>query len=69
MQPIDSSTFAKTHGIFGNNEWDVDLLFAKIQFNNMMSNNVRLSRFEIDEGRTPHFLLDFRRMTSHANDP
>ena len=27
----------RTHGIFGNNEWDVDLLFAEIQFNNLTS--------------------------------
>ena len=41
----------RTHGIFGNNEWDVDLLFAEIQFDNLTSNSLRLSPFEIDEGR------------------
>ena len=45
----------RTHGIFGKKEWDVDLLFAEIQFNNLTSNSLRLSPFEIDEGRTPHF--------------
>ena len=45
----------RTHGIFGNNEWDVDLLFAAIQFNNLTSNILRLSLFEIDEGRTDAF--------------
>ena len=59
----------RTHGIFGNNEWDVDLLFAEIQFNNLPSNSLRLSPFEMDEGRTPHFPLDFPRMTSHAHEP
>ena len=59
----------RTHGIFGNNEWDVDLLFAEIQFNNLTSNSLRLSPFEIDEGRTPHFQLDLPRMTSHAHEP
>ena len=59
----------RTHGIFGNNEWDVNLLFAEIQFNHLTSNSPRLSAFEIDEGRTPHFPLDFPRMTSHANEP
>ena len=59
----------RTHGIFGNNEWDVDLLFAEIQFKNLTSNSLRLSPFEIDEGGTPHFPLDFPRMTSHAHDP
>ena len=29
----------RTHGIFGNNEWDVDLLFAEIQVNNLTSNS------------------------------
>ena len=51
----------RTHGIFGNNEWDVDLLFAEIQFNNLTSSSLRLSPFEIHEGRTPHFTLDFPR--------
>ena len=58
-----------THGIFGNNEWNVDLLFAEIQFNNLTSNNLRLSPFEIDEGRTPHFPLDFPRTSCHAHEP
>ena len=47
------------HGIFGNNEWAVDLLFAEIQFNNLTSNSLPLSLFEIDEEQTPHFPLDF----------
>ena len=59
----------RTHGIFGNNEWDVDLLFAEIQFNNLTSNILRLSLLKIDEERTPHFPLDFPRMTSHAHEP
>ena len=59
----------QTHGIFGNKEWDVDLCFAKIMFNNLASISLQLSTFEIDEGRTPHFLLDFSRMKSHAHDP
>ena len=59
----------RTHGIFGNNEGDVDLLFAEIQFNNLTSNSLRLSLFEVDEGSTPHFPLDFPRMTSHAHVP
>ena len=59
----------RTNGIFGNNEWDVDLLFAVDQFNNLTSNSLRLSPFEIDEGGTPHFPLDFPRMTSHAREP
>ena len=59
----------RTHGIFGNNEWDVDILFAVIQFNNLSSNSLGLSLFEIDEGRTPYFPLDFPRMTSHAHEP
>ena len=49
----------RTHGILGNSEWEVDLLFAQIQFNNVTSNSLRLSPFEINEGRTPHFPLDF----------
>ena len=57
-----------THGIFGNNELDVDLLFAEIQFHNLTSNSLRLSPFEIDEGCTPHFPLDFPRMTSHEHE-
>ena len=44
-----------TYCIFGNNEWDVVLLFAEIQFNNPTSNSLRLSPIEIDEGRTPPF--------------
>ena len=59
----------RTHGIFGNNERDADLLFAEIQFNNLMSNSLRLSPFQIDEGRKSHFPLDFPRMTSHAHEP
>ena len=59
----------RTHGIFGNNKWDVDLLFAEILFNNLTSNSLRLSRFERDEEQTPHFPLDFPRMTSHAHEP
>ena len=59
----------RTHSIFGKNEWDVDLLFAEIQFNNLTSNSLRLSPFGIDEGRTPHFPLDFPRTTSHAHEP
>ena len=60
---------SRTHGIFVTKEWDVDVLFAKIQFNNLTSNSLRLCPFEIDEGRTPHFPSDFRRMTTHAHDP
>ena len=59
----------RTHGIFGNNEWDVDLLFAETQFNNLTSNSLRLSLFEKDEGPTPHFPSDFPRITSHAHEP
>ena len=58
-----------THGILGNNECDVDLLFAEIWFNNLTFNSLRLSPFQIDEGRTPHFPSDFPRMTSHAHEP
>ena len=58
----------RTHGIFGNNEWDIGFLFAEIQFNNLTSNSLQLSPFEIDEGRTLHFLLDFSRMNlMHMN--
>ena len=49
----------RTSGIFGSNDWDVDLLFARIQFNSLTSNSLQLSPFEIDEGRAPHFPLDF----------
>ena len=59
----------RTHGIFDNNEWDVDLLFAEIQFNNLTSNSLGLSLFEMDERRTSHFPLEFPRMTSHAHEP
>ena len=59
----------RTHGIFGNNEWDGDLLFAEIQFNNLTPNTLRLSPFQIDEGRTPDFPLGSPRMTSHAHEP
>ena len=31
----------RTHSIFGNNEWDVNLVFAEIQFNNLTSNSLR----------------------------
>ena len=58
-----------SHGILGKKEWDVDLLFAEIKVNNLTSNIVRLSPFEIDEGRTPRFPLDWPRMTSHAHEP
>ena len=59
----------RKHGIFGTNEWDVHLLSAEIQFNNLTSNSLRLSLFEIDERSTCHFPLDFYRMTSHAHEP
>ena len=59
----------RTHGIFGNNEWDIDLLFAEIHFNNLTSNTLRLLAFESDEGHTPHFPPDFPRMTSPAHEP
>ena len=59
----------RTHGTFGNNEGNVDLLFAEIQFNNLTSNSLRLSPFQIDEGRTPHVPFDFSKMTSHAHKP
>ena len=59
----------RTQSIFGNNGWDVDLLFAEIEFKNLTSNSLRLSPFQIDEGRTPHFPLDFCRLTSHAHEP
>ena len=49
----------RTHGIFGIKEWDVDLLSAEIQFNNLTSNSLRLSPFEMDERRTLHFPLDY----------
>ena len=58
----------RTHGIFGSDEWDVDLLFAEIQFNNLTSNNLGLSPFEMDEGRTPYLPLDFPRMTCNAHE-
>ena len=59
----------RTHGIFRNNKWDVDLLFAESQFNDLTSNSLRLSPFKIDEEQIPHFPLDFPRMTSHAHEP
>ena len=59
----------RTHGIYVNNEPDVDLLFAEIQFNNLMSTSLPVFPFEIDKGRTPHFPLDFPRMISHAHEP
>ena len=43
--------------------------FGEIQSNNLTSNSLRLSLFEKDEGQTPHFPLDFPRMTSHAHEP
>ena len=49
----------RTHGIFGNNKWDVDPLFAESQLNNLTSNSLRLSLYEIDERCKPHFPLDF----------
>ena len=58
-----------THSIFGNKEWDVDLLFAEIQLNKLTSKSLRLSAFQMDEGRTPLFPLDFPRMTFHAREP
>ena len=59
----------RTHGIFRNNKSDTHLLFAEIQFNNLTSNSLQLSPIEIDEGRRPHFPLNFPRMTSHAHEP
>ena len=59
----------RTRVIFGNNEWDVDLLFPEIQLNNLTSNSLQLSPLEIDEGRTAHFTLHFPRMTRHAHEP
>ena len=59
----------RTHGMLSNNEWDVDLLFAENQFNNLTSNSLWLSPSEIDEGRTPHLPLDFPGTTSHAHEP
>ena len=59
----------RTHSIFGKNEWDVHLLFAEIQFNNLTSNSLRLSPFEIHEGHGPHFPLHFSQMTSHGHEP
>ena len=37
------------HCFFCDNEWDVDLLFAEIQFSNLTSKNHRLSPFETDD--------------------
>ena len=48
----------RIQGIFNNSECDVDLLFNKIQLNNLTSKSLRLSPFEMDEGRPSHFLLD-----------
>ena len=59
----------QTQGISGNNQWDVELLFAEIQFDNPRSNSLQLSPFEIDEGCTHHFPLGFPRMTSRAHEP
>ena len=58
----------RTHGIFGNNVWDIYLLFAEMLFNNLSSNSPRLSPFQIDERATPHFSLDCSRMTSDAHE-
>ena len=58
-----------TYGIFGNNECDVHLMFAAIQFNNLTSNSLQLSPGFMHEKRTPHFPLEFLRMTSHAHRP
>ena len=30
-------------------------MFAEMQFNNLTFNSIRLTPFEIDEGRTPYF--------------
>ena len=49
----------RTQGIFGNSEWDVDLLLAETQVNTLTSTSLRLSPFQIDEGQTPHSPLDF----------
>ena len=43
------------HSIFGNKEWDVDLLFAEIQFNNRTSNSLRLSPFRLMRDVHPIF--------------
>ena len=59
----------RTNDTFDNKKWDVDLLFAEIQLNNLISNSLRLSSFKIDEGRTTHFPLNFPRLTSHAHEP
>ena len=59
----------RTQGIFGNNQWNVDLLSAEIQFTNLTSISLRLSLFKIDEGRIPHLPLDFPRMAYHAHEP
>ena len=37
--------------------------------NNLTSDSLRLSPLDIDEGRTPYFLSDFPRMTSHGHEP
>ena len=58
----------RTHRIFGNSERDVDLFFAEIQFNNLMSMSFLLSPFGIDESRTPNFPLEFPRITLHAHE-
>ena len=51
------------------NDWDVDRLFAEIQFNNLTFNSLRLSPLEIAEGCTAHFALDSPRMTTHVHEP
>ena len=66
MHPIDHSAFG-THGIFGTNEWEVDLFFAAIDFNNMTSHSLQLSPIQFDEGHTPYFPSDLPRMTSQTH--
>ena len=39
----------QTHCFFGNNKWDVDPLFAEIQFSNLTSKNHRLSPLDTDD--------------------
>ena len=57
------------HGIPSNNERDVDIFLAEIEFQNLTSNSRQLSPSDNDEGNTPHFPLKFPRMTSHAHEP
>ena len=49
----------RTHGIFGNNEWDVDLLFAEIRFNNLTFNSPRQSPFGLMRDVHPIFHSNF----------